>query len=102
MATYLTEETDLEYTPADHEVADEEEEKMRELLAKQMGLDSAEDIEAHLKKDQSHKHNICSCGYFSCPMIVHYGHPVPIFKEDIEPLHPQTVRDIRALELKAN
>lgn len=102
MAQYLTEDSELEYSPADHEVADEEEEKMRELLAQQMGLASVDELEDALKTSPVKQHDICSCGYFTCGMIVHYGHPVPVFKEDIEPLHPQYTRDQRALQLKAN
>lgn len=43
---------------------------------------------------------ICSCGHYTCPLQPRFGHPVPVFKEDIEPLWPQSTRDKRAIELK--
>jgi len=43
---------------------------------------------------------ICSCGSYTCCMISRFGHPVEVFKGDIEPLYPQLARDRRAVELK--
>lgn len=46
------------------------------------------------------KKPICSCGHYTCPLLPRYGHPVPVYKEEIRPLPNQMKRDKRALELK--
>ena len=85
-------------SPSDHSASDEEEEALRALLAKIEADElAAEDLVAAAKLA---RRQICSCGFFTCGAIGRYGHPLPVFKEDIEPLWPQGTRDQRALELK--
>jgi hypothetical protein len=91
--------TETEQEAAEHQENEDEEARTREYLAKR-GLkvdeygDIVEDTESRIVKV------ICSCGHYTCSLVDRYGHPVPVFKEDIEPLWPQHERDKRALELK--
>ncbi len=43
---------------------------------------------------------ICSCGHYTCPWVVRFGHPEPVYHESIEPLPSQYARDERALALR--
>lgn len=92
---YLTFETETDTSDEDHTVKSEEEEAARKLLA---GIVDEDNVIEN-KKAAKH-HRICSCGFFTCGAIRIYGHPVPVFKESIEPLFPQSRRDRKALELK--
>jgi hypothetical protein len=99
--TRLEQYLDTEERAADHSAQDEEEEAYKRALMKAGVLDENGEVIADAAA-KLNRTEICSCGFFTCPAIVTYGHPVPLFKEDIEPLHPQSRRDRRALELKAS
>lgn len=43
---------------------------------------------------------VCSCGSTTCLAISRFGHPRPVFAQEIEPISCQTRRDRRALVLK--
>ena len=43
---------------------------------------------------------VCSCGFTRCGLIGRFGHPVPVFKAEIQPIPSQYARDMRALALK--
>lgn len=97
--TYLTFENETEERLGDHQASDEDEEQAKKALAR-AGLQLDEDGNLIDASEAAKRVQICSCGFYTCPAIVRYGHPVPVFKEDIEPLFPQSRRDERALELK--
>lgn len=82
--------------PSDHSASDEEEEALKKALAAIFG----EEVLEGAAVSSGAVVEICSCGYHTCSMISRYGHPVPVFRSDIEPLFPQSRRDERALELK--
>lgn len=42
---------------------------------------------------------VCSCGSYTCRAIRLFGHPVPVFQTEIEPLPSQYARDEHALRL---
>jgi hypothetical protein len=95
---YLYLETEEDYS-SDHSENDDEETRTAEYLEKKgLKLDEygqiVEDVESRTVAV------ICSCGYYTCGAIERFGHPLPVFQEDIEPLFPQHSRDKRALELK--
>ena len=82
-----------------HSAEDEEEEaRLRRKLAEALDLETGEII--NKAKLQNMGRKICSCGFFTCGAIRLFGHPVPVFAEQIEPLYPQGKRDRRAIELK--
>lgn len=82
-----------------HGETDDEEAAIKEYLVK-IGM-TVENGEIVIKdQDALQKIVICSCGAFTCSQVSRFGHPVPVFKEDIEPLWPQYARDQRALALK--
>lgn len=102
----LEQESENEWELREHEVDDEEEalaaerERRVQGALEQATADRNERIRREME-DQLQKMEICSCGHYSCRMRPTFGHPVPLFKSDIEPLWPQSTRDRRALELKA-
>jgi len=82
-----------------HGETDGEEEAIKRYLAKIGAV--VEDGRVVVKNPEAvQKIIICSCGCFTCPAVSRFGHSVPVFKEDIEPLWPQHARDVRALQLK--
>jgi hypothetical protein len=100
-------------TPSEHSASDEEEEALKRAVAEIFSeevlegaaISSDATIEgAAISSDATSSSflEICSCGYHTCSMIFLYGHPIPVFKSDIEPLFPQSRRDQRALELKGD
>lgn len=92
---------ETEEISADHSASDEEEEAAKRALIAAGLLDAeGEALEKRYAGNVTKRVIICSCGYYTCSAIGLYGHPVPVFKEDIEPLFPQGRRDRRALELK--
>jgi hypothetical protein len=99
LMTRLEQYTDTEERASDHSAQDEEEEAYKRALMKAGVLDENGEVIAEVA-DKLSRTEICSCGFFTCPAISTYGHPVPLFKSDIEPLYPQMTRDVRALELK--
>lgn len=92
-----------EWTLTDHSVQDEDEEaRLRELARK--GLIEIDELTGEVIDQTAlcaSKTLICSCGYHTCSLIIRYGLPVPIFKDDIEPIPSQSRRDKRALEIKS-
>lgn len=84
-----------------HTAEDEAEEAMLAALAK-LGLTKNEDgqIVAAEENRAAKKTVICSCGYFTCSMVGVYGHPVPVYQAQIEPLPSQPSRDREALRIK--
>lgn len=98
MSTYNLYETEIEYDDEDH-VEKEDEERLTKVIEEQ-GLELDEFGDLVQKKTSVAKTMICSCGFYTCPMVKKFGHPMPVFKEQIEPLHPQGRRDKRAVELK--
>jgi hypothetical protein len=45
---------------------------------------------------------ICSCGFYTCPMVTRYGLPEPVYQAEIRPLPDKYQRDRRALELQGS
>ena len=102
----LTEEVETAEEQADHDATDEAEEALLKYLAS-IGLEKNErgeivptEAASQQAKDAASRVKICSCGFHTCRLIGLYGHPVPVFKEEIEPIPSQMMRDLRALELK--
>lgn len=79
----------------EHSEADEEEAAMLKALAEAGLVDEQGEATRAAERVV-----ICSCGLYTCGAIGLFGHPVPTFKEEIEPLWPQSRRDERALALK--
>lgn len=91
--------TELEEERDAHTAEDDEEEAMLAYLAK-LGLTKNEDDQIVAVTEKVKKVVICSCGYFTCGAIGIFGHPVPVFQENIEPIPSQPSRDREALRLK--
>jgi hypothetical protein len=93
--------TELDEETSAHTAEDEAEEAMLKYLAG-LGLTKNEDgqIVAAEENKALKKVVICSCGCFTCGAIGIFGHPVPVFTEQIEPIPSQFSRDREALRLK--
>jgi hypothetical protein len=85
-----------EVAAEDHGETDEERAAALRALA---GLGEVADA-ARLAASSRRGVEVCSCGHFTCGLIGRYGLPVPTFKDDVEPLFPQSRRDRRALEIR--
>ncbi len=100
---YLDSEEELDLRSVEHGAEDEEEEaRIRRALEAQRDRELEALTEAERKRAlaEQMKIIICSCGWHTCPAVVTYGHPVPIYQVDIRPLPTQRARDLHALALK--
>lgn len=96
---YTTEENEWEWEPNEHEEDTRAEVRTAEYLEKRgLKLDEQGNVVRDLKTRRVPI--ICSCGIYTCCMVTRFGHPEPVFEEDIKPLWPQSKRDRKALELK--
>lgn len=96
---YLTLNTTTESDESDHVVeSDEEEAAALRALASIVDIDL---LPLAGRGELAKRVKICSCGHFTCGMIVRFGLPVPTFTDQIEPIRSQTERDKRALEILA-
>ncbi len=96
MNLYLETESEESERHGDNE---DQEVVYQEMLVK-AGL--AEDLEAIAAKkamDAVAVALVCSCGSKRCYMVRKYGLPVPVFHAEIEPVYPQSSRDLKALSL---
>lgn len=82
--------TEISYAEMLAKVEAIQEEETREALLAQL----VEQAKADMVKV------ICSCGSFSCGAITTFGHPVPLYQAEIEPLSSQYSKDCRAVALK--
>jgi hypothetical protein len=100
---YLSTETEEEVKHGDDP---EQEIKYEEMLvangvlertsAEQSALDAKTSVEKQTKMVMI----VCSCGHAKCPCIPIFGHPVPVFEKEIQPIWSQMERDIVARRLK--
>jgi hypothetical protein len=106
MSTLYTE-SEQETEERNHRDEDIDESRMEEYL-RERGLQrnaetgAIEEIPAAVNSKTIKRVEICSCGSHMCCMIVVYGLPVPTFQEHIEPLYPQSARDVHALEIRGS